>query len=460
MGVRPLSEVSSYDASLPRYGAPSSSPGSLWVHSAGAAPAWSTLVDDLQVDILVIGAGFTGLSTAIALLERGAEVAVVDAGDPGAGASGRNGGQVIPVLKRMPDSLRAGLGEEVARGLIDMVAGSADNVFDMIRRYDIDCDGVQNGWIQAARSERGEAVLRERCRIWAQEGIACRSLDAREVAELSGASAFRSGWTLTRAGSVQPLKYARGLAQAVQGLGGAVHAKTPIVSLQEHAGRWQARTESGRTISARKVVLATNGYTTGLWPGLRESVVPVYSMQVATEPLPADIGAAILPQGQTMTDDNHLVHYFRRDAQGRFIMGSRGPFHDQPGAKAVQGLIDRTCRMFPQLRDIAFPHAWAGKVAMTTDYLPHLHRLAPGVTAAVGFNGRGVALATTMGRILASATLDDEPKSGDFPITPLKPIPMHGVHRTGVRMMIWYYRLADGDEAAAQPAINPKRDCC
>lgn len=416
---------------------------SAWALSAGSGPSFASLQEDRNEEIVVVGAGYAGLSTAIALLQRGAQVTVVDAGEPGSGASGRNGGQVIPFFKRTPDSLRSGLGKSVADDLIRFVISSADAVFDLIGTHRIECDAVRTGWIQAARGPAGESVLRDRCRTWAACGLPCEPLSASDVARLSGTGQFRGGWVVQSAGSVHPLKFARGLAGVVQKLGGTVLAHSPVQSLERKVDRWSLLFANGRRINAAKVVLATNGYTTDLWPGLRKSIVPVYSMQIATVPLPLAIGADILAGGQTMTDSNHLVHYFRRDVEGRFIMGSRAPFKDLPDDSATRRLIMRTRQMYPQLANIDFPIRWAGRVAMTTDSLPHLHQLAPGLTTALGFNGRGVALATAIGKTLAAATLGDSPSTVGFPMTSMTPIAFHRIHRLGVRMMIEYYRLAD-----------------
>jgi len=415
---------------------------SLWSRTSTSAPRLAALGGSPEVEVAIIGAGYTGLTAAIEMAGRGADVIVLDAREPGFGASGRNGGQVVPAFKRSPESLIADLGEEVGRGVIDMVVRSADLVFELIARHGIDCDAVQTGWIQGARSRVSEETLRQRSDAWQRQGAGIRWLDAAAVAALSGSDWFRAGWMLSRGGSVHPLKYARGLALAAIRMGARVFRDSPATRLDRVGDRWLVTTPGGQ-LRAKRVVLATNGYTTALWPGLRESVVPVYSMQVASDPLPERVGAPILPEGQTMTDARHLVHYFRRDAQGRLIIGSRGPFRHDVAARDVDGLIAMARRFYPQLADVQFPFRWAGRVAMTADSLPHLHRLAPGLTAALGYNGRGVALACAMGRALAAAALDERGAGFGYPVTPLTPLPFHRFSRLGVQMMIWYYRVAD-----------------
>lgn len=415
---------------------------SIWSRAATPALALPVLRGAHETEVAVVGAGYTGLTAALAMAERGADVAVLDAREPGFGASGRNGGQVIPAFKRDPEGLIADLGDDIGRAVVDMVVRSADKVFELVARHGIDCDAVQTGWIQGARSAAREGTLRQRFEAWARWGAGARWLDGDRVADLSGSEWFRAGWMLPGGGSVHPLKYVRGLARAAAGMGARLFRDSPALALERSGERWRVKTPDGE-LCARRVVLATNGYTTPLWPGLRESVVPVYSMQIATEPLPERIGARILRGGQTMTDARQLVHYFRRDGQGRFIIGSRGPFRDDVTEHDVRAMVAMARRFYPALSDVGFPSRWAGRVAMTVDSLPHLHRLAPGVTAALGYNGRGVALASAMGRVLGAATLDDaEPEIG-FPVSPLRPMPFHRFHRLGVRTMIAYYRIAD-----------------
>lgn len=415
---------------------------SLWAQTAPPAQVLPVLRGSHRAEVVVVGAGYTGLATALALLERGVQVAVVDAREPGFGASGRNGGQVIPVFKHEPATILERFGDDVGAGVIDLVMRSADAVFELIDRYAIACDAERTGWIQGARSAASERAIRQRCQAWRRSGVAARLLDGDEIAQLSGTRHYRSGWLIETAGNVHPLKYARGLARAAVDRGASLFVDSPVVGLEPEGRGWRVATPKGE-LHADRVVLATNAYSTALRPGLRESIVPLYSMQVATDPLPANLGAGILPNGQTMTDARRLVHYFRRDAQGRFVIGSRGPFKPDPSAHDARRLIAMAKRLYPQLNEVAFPFRWAGRVAMTTDFLPHLHRLAPGLTTALGFNGRGVAMTAAMGRVLAAACLDDAGRRLPYPVSPVRPIPLHRLHRAGVHLLVSYYRLLD-----------------
>ena len=415
---------------------------SLWSRTAPPFESYPVVPNALQVEVAIVGAGFAGLSAAIALLERGVEVAVLESRQPGFGASGRNGGQVNPFTKHEPDALHALYGEQVGQGIVDLAISSGDRVFELIRRYAIDCDPVQTGFLQGTDKPASFHTLRQRCEAWARAGAKATWLDTDAIRQYSGSQRFRCGWLLKSGGTVHPLKYVRGLARAVTSLGGAIHGESPALKLQANGGIWTITTPTG-VVNARRVILATNAYTTDLWPGLRQTVVPLYSMQVATNPLPADIGAQILAGGQSMTDALRLVQYFRRDAEGRFVIGERGPFRDMPREADTHRVIGVARKMYPGLANVEFPYRWAGKVAMTTDHMPHFHRLAPGLSAMLGFNGRGVAMATTLGQVLAAACLDDRALAVPFPVTPMRPIRMHALNMVGVAAMIAYYRVLD-----------------
>jgi glycine/D-amino acid oxidase-like deaminating enzyme len=173
-------------------------------------------------------------------------------------------------------------------------------------------------------------------------------------------------------------------------------------------------------------------------------VVAIPSFQVATAPIPPALRASILPQGQAVSDTWHLLRYFRLDAAGRLVMGSRGVFGVKPLAIAARHHYRAVQEIYPQLEGLPFEYHWGGLVAMTRDHLPHLHELAPGLRAALGYNGRGVAMATVLGTLLARWTLGEPPAELGFPVTPLRPIALHRCSQLGARVAIQYFRGLDG----------------
>lgn len=415
---------------------------SLWAATAPAAPDTPALGASVSTDVLVVGAGYTGLSTALHLAESGARVCVLDAHAPGWGASGRNGGQVNPTLKYDPDDLVRIYGAERAEPLIDTVSRSADLVYGLIARHAIDCAPVRAGWLQVGYTQHAVDGMHARARQWERRGVRVEMLDRAAVAARIGTPAFAGGWLDGRAGGVQPLAYARGLARAAQGLGVQVHGGSPVVALERQGMHWIATTAQGHRVQAQQVVLGTNGYTDGLWPELARTVLAANSFIVATRPL-GPAGDGILPGGETGSTSQRLLLYFRKDAQGRLLMGGRGHFADPQGPQDFSHLERAVALMFPQLGPLQYEYRWAGRIAVTRDFMPHLHRPAPGITMALGYNGRGIAMATSLGRHAAALVAGSSAAACPFPVTPVQPIPLHGLQRFYIAAGVAWYSLLD-----------------
>ena len=415
---------------------------SLWSATAPAAVPTPALSESVKVDVAIVGAGYTGLSTALHLAERGVSVCVLEANEPGWGASGRNGGQVNPTLKYDPEQLVQMYGPERAEPLISSISNSADLVFNLIQRHGIDCAPVRKGWMQVSYTEKGVAGLHARADQWARRGVPVQQLDAYSVATRMGSSAFAGGWLDGRAGAIQPLAYARGLVAAALAAGVRIYGQSPVSGLQRQASGWQLTTASGAQVNADQVVLATNGYSGNLWPGMAQSILAANSFIVATKPLTGRAADSILPGQETVSTAQRLLLYFRKDSHGRLLMGGRGLFND-PTAPADFAHLERSLALlFPQLGPLEFEYRWAGRIAITRDFMPHVHEPAPGLTLALGCNGRGIALCTSLGQQLAGRLCDS---SADFayPVTPLKRLPMHNLQRFYIGAGVAWYSLLD-----------------
>ena len=410
-------------------------PPSLWAETAGPEPACAPLAGAQHTEIAIVGAGFTGLSAALHLAEAGHSVAVLEAVQPGWGASGRNGGQVNPGLKLLPEEVETLYGGEQGRRINAMADRACDLVFDLIHRHAIDCEALRPGYVQGAESRRGIDVLERWIRQWSARGAPVELLSRRETVDLLGTEVYLRGMLDRRGGNIQPLSYARGLARAAMGAGALVHGDSPVSSLDADPGGWKLTSPTG-TLVAEQVLICTNGYTGDLWPGLKTAVVPVPSFVAATEALGEERLGAILPGRHAVSETRRVQVYYRLDAGGRFVIGARGNWLDADQAGDAGHVHAEACRLFPALTDVTWQFQWAGYTAMTLSHVPKLMKLAPGLHTGMGFNGRGVAMATMMGKQLALAVTGEQ---SDMPIEPLSRIPFHGFRQIGLS-----YRLITG----------------
>ncbi|MET2830036.1 NAD(P)/FAD-dependent oxidoreductase [Mesorhizobium shangrilense] len=428
---------------------PHALPASLWAATATPAPPYSTAGGDIAADVAIVGAGYTGLSAALHLSQAGKKVVVVEASEPGWGASGRNGGQIIAGLKHDPDKLEAKFGQALGTAITRTIGGAADLVFDIIEKYGIDCHARRSGWIQGAHGVRAfEEIVTPRFRQWHARGVGARLLDRQAMATLTGSSpnAYHGGWFDPRGGVLQPLGYARGLAAAAMSQGATILANAPVLRLSSTDKGWTLNLGQG-SVRARKVILATNAYTGDLWPGLRQTVIPVTSFQIATHPLAPAVRSTILPGGQGVADTRRLLLYFRLDHEGRLIMGGRSPVDDNPTMDDARTLKAALARIFPLAAGSPIEFVWSGKVAITKDTMPHIHILAPGLLTALGCNGRGVATCTAIGKLLSALATGTEPADLPFPVTAPNPYALHALRKVGVFAVSQYYRLLDSQSA-------------
>lgn len=414
----------------------------VWEETAAPAPAVGPLEGARRADVLVIGAGYLGLSAGLHLAEAGVDVVVVDAEAPGWGASGRNGGQVIPGLKHDPSELEAMFGRERGERIWRFAGASADFVFDLIARHKLDCGARRTPWIQGIHSAKAEARARQRIADWRARGADVEYLDAAAVARAAGTGVYRGGFVDRRAGALQPLSYARELARAALAAGARIHGRARVVKLDPAREGWRAVTDRGASIDAETIIVATNAHSDRLVPQLARSIVAVSSLQVATAPLPPSLRRTLLPGGETLSDTRRVIRYWRLDDAGRLLMGGRGPYGDATAPRDWNHLAADIRRQFPALAEVPLTHRWGGRVAMNAESMPRLHRPQPGLLAAIGCQGRGIAWQSAMGAELARLAIDPR-YDPVLPITPIRPIPLHWMKAIGVAATIAAYRAID-----------------
>ncbi len=422
--------------------APLPLPPSLYADTAGPAPDTPPLAGDRRTSVAVIGGGFTGLSAALHLAEKGVDVVVLEANEPGWGASGRNGGQVNPGLKHDPDKVEADFGPDLGARMVALSGNAPNFVFDLIQRHQIACSALQSGTLRSAITPRARREVAASAEQWIRRGGPVSMLEHDEIAAVTGTERYRGAMLDRRGGQVNPLGYARGLARAAMRQGATVHGGTAARSVRKSGGYWVVETATG-TLTAEKLILATNGYTDGLWPGLRRSLVPLYSAIAATEPLPAATVEAIMPSRSSLYEIGSITVYYRFDPDNRLLMGGRSVQRDVSAPETLRYLTEYAARLWPVLRGVRWTHGWSGQLAYTPDHYPHIHEPTEGVLVCLGYNGRGVAMSSAMGPELARRTMGERTAEIDMPITSIKEMPFHALWRSGVAARVAYGRIRD-----------------
>lgn len=417
------------------------------------APKAGALEGAHETDVAVIGGGIAGLSTALHLRELGREVTVLEAGEVGAGGSGRAFGLVVPYAKRGHEEIKRSFGEEAGGRIVEAVASGPDLVFGLIARHEIDCEASRNGWILGAHAPASLAGLARLAAYWQKRGAPVECLDAAATERLVGSRYYLGSLLDRRAGGVNPHAYTRGLAGAALRLGARIYTQSRARRLTHDGSHWRIDAASG-SLRANEVVIATDAYTDDLWPGLAQSLVPLRAYQLVSEPLSENLRAAILPEGQLLTDTRRLYAGVRLRQDGRLHMSVDGPAFRIGGRPNIAKAERRLRTLFPQIGNLRVAEEWSGWVAMTVDHYPHLHRLAPGILAAIGFNGRGIALASLVGRDVARRIAGFPESELFLPVTKLRPIRGHAALRPFVSALIEWYRLRDALELRRLPAAG------
>ncbi len=432
-------------------------PPSLWAATAQPGPILAALEGDVTTDVVVIGAGFTGLSTAIHLRESGVSVTVLEAAEPGWGASGRNNGQVIPTLAGHDPSAMVKRHGAAGERFNAVLRDSAQYLFDLIGKYDIPAEAEQAGWVQPVHSPGRFKLAEKRVREWSAIGAPVELLDRAATAEMLGSEAWFGGFWNPTGGHINPLALTRGLAEVALKLGAVIHARSPAIAMAHENGRWRVKTARG-SVTARALVLATNAYTgefeAGLAPEIANEVIPVLSWQMATRPLSDTIAKTVIPGRQAMSDTHRELYFARWDARNRLVTGGAAVFPGAGGAHLRPAVAERLKRLWPQLGDVEFDYVWSGYVGMTPDNLlapqvpgfPRIHRLGPDGFAWVGCNGRAVALSVSLGRELARATQGAAIETLGLPLSEPRPQPFRSIVRRIAPLALPLYRRLDAAE--------------
>lgn len=421
---------------------PGEYPSSFYASGVRDVAARTGLKGEVSVDVAIVGGGYTGLSAALRLAERGYDVAVLEAHRAGWGASGRNGGQVGSGQRLDQMSLEASFGVARARRLWDLGEEAKACVKALIAEHQIDCH-LKPGILAVNHRERYDRASRALAdHMQATYDYPLAYLKQTEVRERLGTSVFYGGTMDPGAAHLDPLAYALGLARAAEAAGATIHEGTEVTGISP-GSRVRISTTEG-TVHADHAILACNGYLGGLEPEVSAKVMPINNFVIATEPLSEDLARALIRDDCAVVDSRFVVNYYRLSHDNRLIFGG-GESYGYRFPRDIKALVRRSMlKIYPQLAATDITHAWGGTLAITMSRLPHLARLGPNIWSASGYSGQGVALATFSGRLMADAIAGTAEKFDVMAGIDHRTMPggRLGRHPLLVAAMLWY-RLLD-----------------
>ena len=375
-----------------------------WYAATADIPAYPTLETDLDIDVAIIGGGYTGLGAALELARAGVSVAVLEGAQIGSGASGRNGGQMHTGQRIDPQTLETMLGEDAARQLWDMAQDARRGLLELIRDYGIDCDlrhGLIHAWHQPKYAAEDHDYVDFVARRYKYE---VKLLDRRETAAELGTGVYFGGTYDAGGGHLHPLKLALGLARAAQSHGAHLYEQSRVQKLEHVREGVRLHMANGASVRAKQVLVCGNGYTEGLSNAIDSHVMPINNFILATEPLKDD---DILPSDFAAADSRFVVNYWRRTADNRLLFGGGENYTPWFPKNLKEFVRANMLKIYPQLADTRIDYAWGGTLAITMNRAPFVRRLAPNIRPAAGYSGQGVVLAPWFGRLLGRAVMGD-----------------------------------------------------
>jgi glycine/D-amino acid oxidase-like deaminating enzyme len=381
--------------------------GNVYWHD-GIAALTPTITSPLnKVDVVVIGAGYTGMHAAIAAARAGRMTQIIDMHELGWGCSTRNGGQISPSIKPTLAALTRRYGADRARAIRNEGYRSLEWVGSFIKTEELNCDYQRCGRFHAAHTPAHfDALVRDAERLGREEDVPFEvvSRDGQH-AEL-GTSAYFGGIVMKQHASLDPAKYYSGLLDLAKKTGVAVTDDCPALDIRREGSAFVVTTPKG-DIRAEKVVIATNGYTTSLVPWLQRRVIPIGTYMIATDPLPKALMDKLFPKDRVASDTCKVIYYYRPSPdRSRILFGGRVSADETNPAISGPKLHHDMCRIFPELADYGYTHSWTGTVAFTFDTLAHLGQHA-GLHYAMGYCGSGIGMASYLGMRLGQQLVDD-----------------------------------------------------
>lgn len=416
---------------------------SYYAASANPAPDRPALQGAHEIDICIIGAGYSGLSTGLHLVEKGYKVAILEGARVGWGASGRNGGQIVNGLNASLQTIRKRYGQDTATFVAGLVQEGGEIIRERIKTYDIQCDlkdkNIFTGLTSAHMKE-----LEERQALWTSYGIDNQEmLDRNQLRAHVNSDLYEGGLIDHSGGHMHPLNLALGEAAAFEKLGGTIYEMSPAVDVDTTAARPVVKTDKG-TMTCKTLVLCGNAYLGHVVPTLTSRVMPVSTQVMATEPLGEERAHALLPQDACVEDIRYILDYYRLSGDKRMLFGGGTVYGGADPSDITAKLRPNMEKVFPQLKGVRIDYAWSGNFALSFSRVPQMGRIGQNTYFAHGYSGHGVTGSHTFGRILSEAINGDLTRFDVFDKVPWYPFPGGRMFRVPYSVAgSWWYALRD-----------------
>lgn len=415
-----------------------------WTKTRGVGPKYPGLSQDLVTDVLVIGAGLAGSSLALHLSQMGVDAVVLEARQPGWGASGRNAGHVLPLLRDLevfehfPDK---------GRSFFELFSEHHTIPFDIAERYGIECDATRSGYLNAMTSQSAfDKFARSSARSGERLGQSIKHLDSGAMRDMTGSEYYPYGVLYESGGRINPYLFTSGMIEVAERNGARVFGDSVATTVSPDGKGWRIRVENGSSVRCTKVIFCTNAYSTDIVPEFRQGCYPVTAYALSTEPLPPEIRDIVMPGRATLAQVPIDLNPFLVDEQNRIITASLpSRFRPADAGWHFQQHLDWIHRTWPETRDvpIKLESYWTGRVAMREQGFPGMYQLASGIYGLMHFNAWGNVMAPLMGMALAQAIASDRPDQLPFPIVQPDQIANPGKQELLIRsLMIPAARLA------------------
>lgn len=412
-----------------------------WDKTEPAAPNSGEL--PLKTDVLIIGSGYTGLHCALQTARAGRQTLVIDAEAAGWGCSSRNGGQISGEIKPGYQQLARRHGKEKAFALVAEARRALNWLGDFVESESIDCDYRRCGRFVAAHNPARFRTLVEAAK---QQPVGLEQplqiIPPGEQASEIDSEFYHGGMLIEHHCSLDPAKYHRGLMQLAQGSGVEIHGNCRALQITRTGQGFRVTTSRG-DIETGELVIATSGYTGAVTPWQQRRIIPIGSYMLATEPMPIERAARLMPGDRVFSDTRRLIVYFRRSPDGRrLIFGGRVSVFESDAVKSLPALRREMLRIFPQLADVAISHSWMGFVGFSFDYLPHLGKQ-DGIYYAMGYCGSGICLASYFGHHLGQQLLQKPDSEIAFNNLQFQTRPFYHGKPWFLASAVRYYQLLD-----------------